>query len=191
MTSFFVSARLQPLLARDAFLSCTQTLRGHAVEARQIFESKASPRREAVILKSVSEDHKLTVCLVDDDPSVLKATGRLLSSAGWNTKSFTDPTAFLRYAEVSRPHLVVLDIWMPEMSGLEVQERLRSISPCTQVVVLTSKDDPMVRSRALAAGAAGFFLKPASDDEFLERIESICEDVDGNGSAEPSQSSAQ
>ena len=141
--------------------------------------------------KSVSENHRVTVCLVDDDPSVLKATGRLLSSAGWNTQSFTDPTAFLRYAEVSRPHLVVLDIWMPEMSGLEVQARLRSISPGTQVVVLTSKDDPAVRSRALAAGASGFFLKPPADDEFLKRIESICQTVNGNGSGSAAKSSAQ
>jgi len=123
--------------------------------------------------------HNVTVCLVDDDPSVLKATGRLLSSAGWKTEPFTDPAAFLRYAEASHPPLVVLDIWMPAMTGLEVQGKLRSVSPDTQVVVLTSKDDPSVRSKALEAGAAAFFLKPPPNDEFLERIESICDDLNG------------
>jgi two-component system response regulator HydG len=122
----------------------------------------------------------LPICLVDDDPSVLKATGRLLSSAGWKIESFSDPIVFLRHAESTRPSLVILDIWMPAMNGLEVQQRLRSVSPSTRVIVLTSKDDPSVRSRALAAGASAFFLKPAPDEEFLEEIESICRESNGS-----------
>src|SRR3954447_1245191 len=55
------------------------------------------------------------VCLLDDDPSVLKATGRLLTSAVWAAESFTDPHAFLSYAHQHRPALVVLDIAMPVM----------------------------------------------------------------------------
>ena len=131
-------------------------------------------------MNSPSHNHNVTVCLVDDDPSVLRATGRLLSSAGWKTEPFTDPTVFLRYAEASHPALVVLDIWMPVMTGLEVQAKLGCVSPSTQVIVLTSKDDPSVRSKALDAGAAAFFLKPPPDAEFLERIESICQDLDGS-----------
>jgi FixJ family two-component response regulator len=122
----------------------------------------------------------LKICLVDDDPSVLKATGRLLSSAGWKIEPFSDPHAFLRHAETNRPPLAILDIWMPAMNGLEVQQRLRSISPSTRVIVLTSKDDPSVRSKALAAGASAFFLKPAPDEEFLEKIESICRKANGS-----------
>ena len=135
---------------------------------------------ESSNLKTTNK-HDLTICLVDDDPSLLKATGRLLSSAGWKTESFTDPLEFLRHAERNRPPLVVLDIWMPRMNGLEVQKKLRSVSPSTKVIVLTSKDDPSVRSRALEEGASAFFLKPEPDDEFLERIESICRDLNGNG----------
>ena len=125
-------------------------------------------------------DH-FTVCLVDDDPSVLKATSRLLTSAGWKAEPFSDPVAFLQYAEASRPHLAVLDIWMPAMNGLQVQDRLRSVSPDTHVIVLTSKDDPSVRSRAVAAGALAFFLKPAPDDEFLKEIESVYWKTNGAG----------
>ncbi|MFL6590123.1 MAG: PleD family two-component system response regulator [Chthoniobacterales bacterium] len=131
-------------------------------------------------MSSEFDNHNVTVCLVDDDPSVLKATCRLLSSAGWKTESFTDPAAFLRYAEISHPPLVVLDIWMPVMNGLEVQARLRCVSPSTEVVVLTSKDDPSVRSKALQGGAAAFFLKPPPNEEFLERIDSICRELDGS-----------
>lgn len=127
--------------------------------------------------KSVSAENCPIICLVDDDPSVLKATGRLISSAGWKVELFCDPPAFLRYAEDARPPLVILDIWMPVMSGLEVQAQLRSVSPDTRVIVLTSKDDPSIRSKALAAGASAFFLKPAPDDEFLREIQSICHDL--------------
>ncbi len=113
----------------------------------------------------------VTVCLLDDDASVLKATSRLLLSAGWEVEAFSDPHRFLGYAETYRPQVVVIDIWMPVMNGLEVQTRLRTLSPSTRVLVLTSKDDPEIRSKAMQAGASGFFLKPVHDDEFLDGIE--------------------
>ena len=111
------------------------------------------------------------ICLLDDDPSVLKATARLLVSAGREVKPFDDPHFFLAYAQTHRPRLAILDIWMPLMDGLEVQRRLRDVSPSTRVIILTSKDDPSVRSQALSAGAAGFFTKPVADDAFLGGIE--------------------
>ncbi len=112
------------------------------------------------------------VCLLDDDLSVLKATGRLLRSAGWEVETFIDPHSFLDQVPKLSPQVVVLDIWMPVMNGLEVQMRLRSISPSTRVVVLTSVDDPLVRAKALDAGASAFFLKPVNGQEFLAGIQS-------------------
>jgi len=56
------------------------------------------------------------------------------------------------------------------MSGLEVQSRLRELSPSTRVIVLTGKDDPLVRSTALIAGASAFFDKPFDDEELLTAI---------------------
>ena len=112
-----------------------------------------------------------TVCLVDDDASGLKATSRLLASSGWKVESFLDPIAFLRYAEASRPRVAVLDVIMPVMNGLEVQTQLQTVSPATRVIILTSKDDPSVRSKAMAAGATGFYLKPVNDKEFLAGVE--------------------
>ena len=114
----------------------------------------------------------LAVCILDDDAAVLKAVSRLLRSAGWQVEAFLDPVAFLNYARANQPKVVVIDILMPVMSGLEVQSRLRELSPTTQVVVLTSKDDPSVRSQTIGAGASAFFLKPVSDEEFLTGIES-------------------
>jgi len=113
-----------------------------------------------------------TVCLLDDDPSVVKATSRLLSSAGWDVESFTDPLEFLSHAKICCPRVVVLDILMPVMDGIEVQRQLRNASPSSRVIVLTSKDDPSVRAKAMEAGATAFFVKPVGDHEFLAGIES-------------------
>ena len=111
------------------------------------------------------------ICLLDDDPSVLQATTRLLASAGRDAIPFDNPHSFLAYAETHPPRLAVLDILMPLMNGLEVQRRLRDLAPSTRVIILTSKDEPSVRSQALSAGAAGFFTKPVADDAFLSGIE--------------------
>ena len=119
------------------------------------------------------------ICLLDDDPSVLKATARLISSAGRDVKPFDDPQSFLAYAQIHRPRLAILDIWMPLMHGLEVQRRLHDVSPSTRVIILTSKDDPSVHSRAMAAGAAGFFIKPVVGEEFLSEIEAVLGEPQG------------
>ncbi len=95
---------------------------------------------------------------------------RLLSSAGWNVKQFSDPEQFLEYARTHRPPIAVLDVWMPMMNGLEVQSRLRDISPSTRVIIFTGKDDPLVRATALSAGASAFFIKPFDDEEFLTAV---------------------
>jgi FixJ family two-component response regulator len=110
------------------------------------------------------------VCLLDDDPSVLKAVGRLLSSAGWRVKQFSEPDEFLVYAKIQRVPVAVIDVWMPVMSGLEVQSRLRELSPSTRVIIFTGKDDPRVRSTALNAGASAFLTKPFDEDELLTAV---------------------
>jgi|SRR5882672_11151422 len=113
---------------------------------------------------------KETVYLLDDDSSILKSTGRLLDSAGWKVEAFTDPIAFLEHAAIHCPDIAVIDVIMPAMNGLEVQTRLRSISPSTRVIVLTAKDDPSVRRTAMNSGASAFFLKGVESGEFLAGV---------------------
>ena len=107
------------------------------------------------------------ICLLDDDPSVLKGLGRLLQSAGWNAEKFSDPENFLRYARNHRPPVALIDVFMPLMNGLEVQSQLRELSPSTRVIIFTAKEDPLLRSTALTAGARAFFVKPFDEEEFL------------------------
>jgi FixJ family two-component response regulator len=110
------------------------------------------------------------ICLLDDDPSVLKALARLLSSAGLRAEPFSDPERFLHYAKIHRSPVAVIDIWMPMMNGLEVQSRLHEISPSTRVIVVTGKADPLVRSTAMNAGALAFLTKPFDDEELVTSV---------------------
>ena len=116
------------------------------------------------------------VYLLDDDASILKATRRLLDSAGWNNvETFTDPNAFLQRAATDPPDLAVIDMLMPEINGLEVQKRLRRLSPSTRVIVLTGNDDPSIRQTAINAGASGFFIKGVESGDFLAGVEAAAD----------------
>jgi two-component system response regulator HydG len=99
-------------------------------------------------------------------------------SADWNVKQFSDPEKFLFYARAHRPPVAIVDIWMPQMNGLEVQSQLRDISPSTRVILFTGKDDPLVRTTGLDAGASAFFIKPFDDEEFLTAIRLAIAGVD-------------
>ena len=85
-------------------------------------------------------------------------------------KEFSDPEEFLVYAKIHQTAVAVIDVWMPLMSGLEVQSRLRALSPSTRVIIFTGRDDPSVRSSALSAGASAFLLKPFDDEELLTAV---------------------
>jgi FixJ family two-component response regulator len=120
---------------------------------------------------------KETVFLLDDDSSILKSTGRLLDSAGWKVEAFTDPIAFLEHAAIHCPDVAVIDVLMPAMNGLEVQTRLRSISPSTRVIMLTAKDDPSVRRTAMNCGASAFFIKGVESGDFLTGVKAAADPI--------------
>jgi FixJ family two-component response regulator len=108
-----------------------------------------------------------TICLVDDDPWMLKALDRLLSSVGLQAQLFHEPLGFLSYASCHCVALAVLDIWMPDLSGLATQQRLQTVSPNTRVIIITANDDYSVRNAAIQGGAIAFFVKPFDDETFL------------------------
>ncbi len=97
---------------------------------------------------------------------------RLLRSAGWMVAAFESPPTFLEHAATHCFPVAVIDICMPVMDGFEVQTQMRKLSPGTQIVFLTSRDDSSTRERALTSGAFAFLLKPANADELLSIIES-------------------
>jgi len=110
------------------------------------------------------------IWLLDDDASMLKALGRLLNSAGFAVEKFNRPADFLSMLKQRECRVAVLDVWMPDMNGLEVQACLRRDSPATRIIFITGRDDPSVRQTALDAGAFGFLAKPFEDEVLLQLI---------------------
>ena len=110
------------------------------------------------------------MCLVDDDPLVLNSLQHLLASDGIAARAFSKAETFLAHIEVHRVALVVLDIWMAGMNGLEVQAVLRRDSPETRIIFISGRDDPSVRQAALEAGAFGFLSKPFDDEVLLQLV---------------------
>jgi len=110
------------------------------------------------------------VCLVDDDLSVLKSIERLLASDGLSVRGFNKPKDFLTHVQAHTVPLVVLDIWMEEMSGLEVQAQLSALSPQTRVIIITGREDQTAKLAALQSGVIAFFTKPFDGDQFLNAV---------------------
>lgn len=111
-----------------------------------------------------------SIWLLDDDASMLKALGRLLRSAGFSVEKFNHPAAFLSRVEQGICRVVVLDVWMPQMNGLEVQALLSENSPETRIIFISGRDDPSVRQAALDAGAFAFLAKPFEDEVLVQLI---------------------
>src|SRR5580765_937355 len=110
------------------------------------------------------------VCLVDDDLSVRKSIARLLASDGLSVRGFNKPKEFLSHVQAHSVPVVILDIWMEEMSGLELRAQLSGLSPGTRVIIITGRDDPATKLTALQMGVVAFFIKPFDDEQFLKSV---------------------
>ena len=110
------------------------------------------------------------VCLIDDDASVLKSMHYLLAAEGFNVRPFSKAEDFLTYAAANHPALVVTDIWMDKVTGLEVLARLCAISPQTRAIVITAREDLAARATVMAIGPAAFFMKPFDDEKFITAV---------------------
>ena len=113
-----------------------------------------------------------TICLVDDDTSVLKAVGRLLTSAGCVLQTFSEAAAFLAYVSTNRVDLVVLDIWMKRMTGMELLAHLCARLPATPVIFMTGHEDRCRSHRD--AGRCLWFFYQAFRRRKIHRCRSRC-----------------
>ena len=124
----------------------------------------------AICMTSSEKSDEEVVCLVDDDLSVLKSIERLLASDGLSVRGFNKPKEFLSHVQTHSVPVVILDIWMEEMSGLELQAQLSALSPQTRVIIITGREDETAKQTAFHLGVAGFFTKPFDDDQFLGAV---------------------
>lgn len=115
---------------------------------------------------------------VDDDPGVLDALRFALEASGWKIKTYTEPQKFLDELDLSQPGCLILDIRMPEMTGIELQELLNACQFDLPIVFLTGHGDMNTAIHAFRAGAFDFLQKPVDLGELivvLERVLKTCE----------------
>jgi CheY-like chemotaxis protein len=110
------------------------------------------------------------VCLIDDDPSVLRSMHYLLAAEGFAVRTFGKAADFLKHVLTHEVAVVVTDIWMTEVTGLEVLARLCAISPKTRVIVITAREDLAARATAMAIGPVAYFMKPFDDTKFIAAV---------------------
>ena len=116
-----------------------------------------------------------TVFIVDDDADALDSLECLLKSIGLDVKSYQSPSNFLDEYDSSRPGCIVLDVRMPELSGLELQLELNQRGPSPPVIVITGHGDVPVCASAFRAGAFDFIEKPVNPQLLLGRIQRAIE----------------
>jgi FixJ family two-component response regulator len=109
------------------------------------------------------------VFVVDDDVSVRESLELLIASAGWRPETFASAQAFLSNPRVGVPCCVVLDVRIPGLGGLELQEQLAARTDMP-IIFITGYGDVPMTVRAMKAGAVEFLTKPFKDDVLLEAI---------------------
>ena len=111
-----------------------------------------------------------TIFVVDDDDAMRRALGTLLNTVGHKTALFSLPSEFLSRFKADEPGCLILDIRMPEMSGLEVQQQLNRLGAMLPVIFITGHGDVPMAVQAMKEGAYQFIQKPFRDQELLDHI---------------------
>jgi FixJ family two-component response regulator len=111
-----------------------------------------------------------TIFLIDDDPAVLKSLDRLLQAAGYETKAYLSAETFLSEHDPSTPGCAVLDLALPHLNGLHVQQALTRQGNNRPVIFLTGQASIQESVEAMKAGATDFLTKPVDKSELLRAI---------------------
>ena len=112
------------------------------------------------------------VSIVDDDKAVRDALGNLLESVGLQVEAFASAEEFVNLSSVSHRSCLILDVQLPRMSGLELQQRLSNKSDSVPIIFITAHANEELRNRALQEGAVSFLYKPFSSEDLLSAVHS-------------------
>lgn len=110
------------------------------------------------------------VAVVDDDESVRESLPDLLAELGFATRAFASAEEFLASGSLDQTKCLILDIAMPGMTGLDLQQQLNDRERKIPIIFITAQKDGAVRDRALEQGAVSFLFKPFSDTALLEAL---------------------
>jgi FixJ family two-component response regulator len=111
------------------------------------------------------------IAIVDDEVSICRALLRLLRVSEYRAEAFNSAILFLESLAQSVPDCVVLDLQMPMMTGVEVQEHLLKLKDPPPVIIITAHDDSKTRERCLALGAVRYLRKPIEGEILIDSIE--------------------
>lgn len=115
-------------------------------------------------------EERPVVYVVDDDPSVLKSLERLLRSAEYNVRIFTSPIEFLDFQHPDAPSCLILDVKMPGLDGLELQDVLAKRKITFPIIFISGYGTVPMSVRAMKAGAVDFLQKPFMDGDLLDIV---------------------
>jgi FixJ family two-component response regulator len=122
-------------------------------------------------LATMSMTGTAMIHIVDDDASFRTAISRLLKISGYEVADYESATSFLRGIENASPGCILLDVQMPALGGLQLQEELAKLSHRWPIIFMTGHGDIPTSVRAIKAGAEDFLSKPVSKETLLEAIE--------------------
>jgi two-component system, OmpR family, response regulator ResD len=127
----------------------------------------------------MEDNRRASVLVVDDEPTIAEIVARYLDRAGYRTRVARDGREAIELAETERPDLVVLDLMLPRMDGLEVMRRLRERDrDRIAVILLTAKGDESDRVIGLRLGADDYVVKPFSPVELIARVGAVLRRID-------------
>jgi len=115
------------------------------------------------------------VFIVDDDISVRESLELLISSVGWKPEAFASAQEFLRHPRAAVPSCLILDVNLPDLNGLELQQRVAADRVDMPIIFITGFGDVPMTVRAMKAGAVEFLTKPFGDEVLLSAIRSALE----------------
>lgn len=115
------------------------------------------------------------VFVVDDDVSVRESLEALIRDAGWQPETFASAEEFLSRPRVSGPSCLVLDVGLPDLNGLDLQQRVTADRPDMPIIFITGHGEVPMTVRAMKAGAVEFLTKPFGDDVLLIAIREAIE----------------
>jgi two-component system chemotaxis response regulator CheY len=111
-----------------------------------------------------------TILVVDDSNLSRKMARRILEAGGHRVRDVADGMSALEQYALDRPDIVLLDVTMVDLNGLDVLQKLRAIDPAARVVMATADVQSSTRELALAGGAVGFVTKPLNGDAVLAAV---------------------
>jgi FixJ family two-component response regulator len=110
------------------------------------------------------------IAIVDDDPAVLKALARLLRARALEARTYASAREFLKVLHEDLPECLIVDLQMPDMTGLELQRHLSRSGLRIPTIVITAHNEAGARERCESAGAVAFLAKPLQDTSLLAAI---------------------